>query len=179
MARGMKWMAAGSFLLTLVFVGLLFFGQDWALSFAITFGTCCYHFTMRLIVGCCVNGILHNRADYTKRWYQLCSFETAVYQALQVKKWKSHMPTYDPSCFDPKLHSWVEIAQAMCQAELVHEIIIPLSFLPLIAAIPFGAFPVFLITSLLSAIYDLSFVIMQRFNRPRVLRLIQKERAVH
>ena len=177
MARVMKWMAAGSFLLTLAFAGLLVCGQDWALAFSITFATCCYHFTMRLIVGYSVNGILHNKADYTKGWYQLRPFETAVHQAMQVKKWKSHMPTYDSSSFDPKLHSWEEIAQAMCQAEIVHEIIIPLSFLPLLAAIPFGAFPVFLITSLLSAIYDLSFVIMQRFNRPRVLKLIQKERA--
>ena len=55
--------------------------------------------------------------------------------------------------------------------------IVILSFLPLFAAIPFGAFPVFLLTSLLSAMYDLSFVIMQRFNRPRIIRLIEKERV--
>lgn len=174
----MKWAAAGSFLLTFAFIGLWFYGWDWALSFSITFGTCCYHFTMRLMVGYSVNGILHNKADYTRRWYQLQPFETAVYKVLQVKKWKSHMPTFDPASFDPKQHSWEEIAQAMCQAEIVHEIIIPLSFLPLMAAIPFGAFPVFLITSLLSAIYDLSFVMIQRFNRPRVIKLIQKERTV-
>ena len=87
------------------------------------------------------------------------------------------MPTYNPAVFDPKLHSWEEIAQAMCQAELVHEIIVLLSFLPLLAAIPFGAFPVFLITSLLAALYDFSFVIMQRYNRPRIIRFIEKERT--
>ena len=87
------------------------------------------------------------------------------------------MPTYDPSLFDPKLHSWEEIAQAMCQAELVHETIVVLSFLPLLGAIPFGSFGVFLITSVLAALYDLSFVIMQRFNRPRIMKLIAKERA--
>lgn len=87
------------------------------------------------------------------------------------------MPTYDPTCFDPKLRSWNEIAQAMCQAEIVHEVIVVFSFLPLLAAIPFGAFGVFLITSLLAALYDLCFVIMQRFNRPRILKFIEKERA--
>ena len=88
------------------------------------------------------------------------------------------MPTYDPSCFDPKIHTWAEIAQAMCQAEIVHEVIVVLSFLPLLAAIPFGAFPVFLITSLLAAVYDLTFVIMQRYNRPRIIKFIKKERVV-
>ena len=87
------------------------------------------------------------------------------------------MPTYDPKVFDSKLHTWDEIAQAMCQAELVHEVIVLLSFLPLFAAIPFGAFPVFLITSLISALYDLSFVIMQRYNRPRVVRIFEKRRS--
>ena len=61
----------------------------------------------------------------------------------------------------------------MCQAEIVHEVIVVLSFLPLLAAIPFGAFPVFLITSLLAAMYDLTFVIMQRYNRPRILKYLQ------
>ena len=66
----------------------------------------------------------------------------------------------------------------MCGAEVVHEVILVLSFLPLLAAFPFGSFGVFLITSLLAALYDLSFVIMQRFNRPRILRFIDKERTV-
>jgi hypothetical protein len=87
------------------------------------------------------------------------------------------MPTYDSSLFDPALHTWDEIAQAMCQSELVHEWNALLSFLPLLAAIRFGAFWVFLITSLLSAGYDLLFVAMQRFNRPRVLRMIQKRKG--
>lgn len=179
MAKAMKWAAAGSLLLSLVFIGMRLAGLDWAISFAITFGTCFYHFAMRLTVGYLLNHIMHNKANYTKGWYQLKSFEIPMYKALQVKKWKSNMPTYDTSAFDPKLHTWEEIAQAMCQAELVHEIIVLFSFLPLLAAIPFGAFPVFLITSLSAALYDLSFVIIERYNRPRVLKLIQKERAVH
>lgn len=84
------------------------------------------------------------------------------------------MATYDPSCFDSKIHTWDEIAQAMCQAELVHELIILFSFLPIFTAIPFGALPIFVITSVLAACFDAMFVIMQRYNRPRVLKLIDK-----
>ena len=87
------------------------------------------------------------------------------------------MPTYDSSFFDSKAHSWEEIAQAMCQAEIVHEVIVVLSFLPILAYIPFGALGVFIITSLLSACFDMMFVIMQRYNRPRIIKLINKRRS--
>lgn len=177
MARIMKWAAVLFFCVTAVFTGLYVGSCGWAIPWAITFGTCFYHFAMRLLVGYTVDGVMRNHADYKKSWYQLRSFETHLYKALRVKKWKGNMPTYDPACFDPKLHSWDEIAQAMCQAEIVHEVIVVFSFIPLLFAIPFGSFGVFAITSLLAACYDLSFVIMQRFNRPRILKLLEKERA--
>lgn len=175
MKRGMKWLTAVSFVLTVVFIGFTLSGCRWAISFAITFGTFFYHFAMRLLVGYGLNRVMNNRADYTKKWYRLRPFEEKLYGFLQVKKWKGRMPTYDPSLFDRRLHSWEEIAQAMCQAELVHEFIVVLSFLPLLAAIPFGSFFIFLTTSLLSAAFDLCFVIMQRFNRPRIIALIGRK----
>ena len=178
MAKVMKWITVISVLLTAVSTGLFILGANWALSFAITFGTFFYHFAMRLLVGHVLNAAMKNKADYTRAWYQLRPFEIGLYKALKVKKWKRSMPSYDPSLFDPKLHSWDEIAQAMCQAEIVHESIVVLSFLPLLAAIPFGTFGVFLITSLLAALYDLLFVIMQRFNRPRVLKCLQLSQTV-
>ena len=173
MAKVMKGTAVVSFLLTLLFTALCLSGFHWVLPVAITFGTCFYHFTMRLLVGYVLDRTMQNKADYYKPWYQLQPFEHKLYRVLKVKKWKSNMPTYNPSLFDPKLHSWDEIAQAMCQAEIVHEVIILFSFLPLLAAIPFGSFPVFLITSILAAMYDLTFVIMQRYNRPRILKYLQ------
>ena len=174
MAKTMKWAAVIFGLLTAVFTAIYFGGSDWALPYAITFATCFYHFAMRLLVGFVLDRVMGNKADYRKQWYQLHPLEERLYRFLRVKQWKGRMPTYDPSVFDPKLHSWEQIAQAMCQAELVHEVIAVLSFLPLLAAILFGSFPVFLITSVLSACYDLCFVIMQRFNRPRILKLIKK-----
>ena len=178
MKKAMYLATAISGFLTAVFVILVFSGLHWAMPYAITFATCLYHFAMRLLVGHRLNRIMRNQADYRKSWYQLRPIEKRLYKLFKVKKWKANMPTYDPSCFDPELHSWDEIAQAMCQAELVHEVIAVFSFLPLLAAIPFGAFWVFLITSVLSALFDLSFAIMQRYNRPRILRFIEKARTV-
>lgn len=178
MKKAMYLATAISGFLTAVFVILVFSGFHWAMPYAITFATCLYHFAMRLLVGHSLNRIMGNQADYRKGWYQLRPIENRLYKLFKVKKWKGNMPTYDPSCFDPALHSWDEIAQAMCQAELVHEVIAVLSFLPLLAAIPFGAFPVFLITSCLAALYDLCFVMIQRYNRPRIIKFINKERTV-
>ena len=65
----------------------------------------------------------------------------------------------------------------MCQAELVHETIALLSFLPIAAGIWFGAYPVFVATSLLSAGFDLLFVMMQRYNRQRIMVLLGRQRT--
>ena len=70
-------------------------------------------------------------------------------------------------------HTLVEVVQAMCQAELVHETIAVLSFLPIFAGFWVGAFPVFIITSVLAATFDMVFATAQRYNRTRVLRLIE------
>lgn len=145
------------------------------LPLAITSGTIVYHFVMRLMVGLAFHATMRNKADYRKRWYQVSKREMAVYEKLKVKQWKRRMPTYDPALFDPRLHTWEEIVQAMCQAELVHETIAVLSFLPILAGIWFGEYPVFIVTSVLSAACDMVFVIMQRYNRQRVTKLLNRK----
>ena len=144
-----------------------------AYSLAITFGTIAYHFLMRLIIGLVIGLIMENRADYTKKWYQCREWEKLLYKRIHIKKWKQTMPTYEPDYFDPRKHSWTEIAQAMCQAEVVHEVIIVFSFVPVVFSVWFGAIPVFVITSVLAAAFDLIFVMMQRYNRSRIVKLIQ------
>ena len=173
MAKIMKISALSSALLTLLFIILYTNTQSsLLLILAITAGTTAYHFIMRLLVGYIFDFLLHNRVDYNAPWFRPKTFEMRLYKSIGVKKWKGKMGTYDPKSFDPKLHSWEEIASATCQAELVHEVIIALSFLPLLAAIPFGTFPAFAVTSVLAACFDAIFVIMQRYNRPRTIKLI-------
>ena len=165
-------LTAAAVLLCILFIVLYVqTGAGCAESCAITFGTCSYHLLMRLAVGFAVNGCMHNRSDLTHAWFQQKQWEPALYKALRVKQWKKHIPTFAPENFSPALHTWDEIAQAMCQSELVHEIIVVLSFLPLAASVLFGAFFVFLLTALAAAGLELMFIITQRYNRPRILRL--------
>ena len=144
---------------------------------AITFGTTAYHFIMRLAVGGIVNGIYKNQFDYSTPWFQTKPCERAIYEKWNVKAWKEKLPSYDPSLFSLKEHSFHEIAQAMCQAEIVHELIIVLSFVPLLFSIWLGTFPVFLITSVAAAVFDSLFVIVQRYNRERIVRLAKRTKS--
>jgi len=172
MPKVMKFVTIFSFAVTIITTVLFYFlNKDIYLIMAITFGTTFYHLGIRLLVGALYNVGMSNRADYTKKWYQIHPWENRLYQVLNVKAWKDKMPTFNPEIFSYKKHSWNEIAQAMCQSELVHETNIILSFVPLIASKWFGSFYVFLITSVCGAVFDLLFVIMQRYNRGRIIKI--------
>lgn len=174
MKRQINLITAGSILLCACFcIIYLKSNAGVAFSMVITFGTISYHFLMRLIVGLFINNLMKNRADYKKKWYKCSKWEEGLYKRLNIKKWKQSMPTYEPDYFNPGKHSWDEIAQAMCQAEVVHEVIILLSFVPIMFSVWFGALSVFVITSVLAAAFDLIFVMIQRYNRSRIIKLIR------
>lgn len=165
-------------MITLILIALYkCYHMDFLLTLAISFGTTAYHFVMRLLIGYIVDYFMHNQANYHKKWYQSLPFEMKVYEILKVKDWKDKMPTYNPETFSLESHSFEQIVSAMCQAEIVHEFIVIFSFLP-IAVIPFfGAAPVFIITSILAACVDLMFVMIQRYNRPRIIKIIERRNS--
>ena len=73
-----------------------------------------------------------------------------------------------------------ELLHNMMQAELMHRIIMILSFVPILFILPFGAPIVFITTSILAALIDFVFVAIQRYNRPRVVKYIDcMERRKH
>ena len=171
----MKSLAAGTAIVTvLCSLWNLYAPRDWLLSAAITFGTTCYHLTMRLLVGL-IGSHIPVREDC--RWFQPREFEEKLYRVLRVKARKSAMPTYDPDAFSLRKNTLAQIIRNSCTAELVHTLILPFSFLPLLAARIWGAFPVFLVTSVLAALFDCGFIIMQRYNRPRLVRILKKKEA--
>lgn len=162
-------------------VGLLasgiayYFTQNAVLfSITVTLGTCFYHFVMRLIVGHGIDAIFHNKMNYNNWWFRERKFETRLYKILHVKKWKKHLPTYNSEYYDIKKHSIEEIIQVTCQSEVVHEINMVLSFLPVVFTIWFGSLVAFLITSCVAFCFDSVFVILQRYNRPRLRRLLKR-----
>jgi hypothetical protein len=69
-----------------------------------------------------------------------------------------------------------EVIGATCQAEIVHETIMALSLLPIILIPYLGAAVAFIITSVLSVLIDFAFVMLQRYNRPRLVQIKNRRR---
>lgn len=164
---------------SIVFLGclLIFGGEPW-ISLLITFATICFHFSVRLAVGAIVDKIAEKGLNYRTRWFVQGKTEARLYQFLKVKHWKLKLPTYAPDNFSLKKNTAERVVINMCAAELVHEINIAASLIPIIVsiAVPFlwNSLLVFVLTSAAAAIFDLLFVIIQRYNRPRMLRLVQR-----
>lgn len=143
-------------------------------TFGITAMTVCYHFTIRLFIGNIVDAIMCNEADWRKPWFRQRKFEEKLYKKLKVKRWKNRLPTIDENAFDLAKTPIERIIGATCQSEIVHELDVLASLAAILFAIPFGDLWVFLITSILGAAFDMIFVIMQRYNRPRLLRTLKR-----
>lgn len=167
-------------IVTIIFSILYYrFGRDWMLSVAVTFLTISYHFIMRLVVGQSVTVRYRNREfNMNSFGFRLHKFEPELYRQLKVKRWKSSMITARPEQFDLKDNDLKSLLHNILQAELVHRIIMVLSFVPILFIIPFGAPVVFIITSVLASFVDLQFVIIQRYNRPRVVRMIEMQKKL-
>lgn len=174
----MKTIAAVTSALTVFLTAAyLLLHQEWLLPWAISVGTTAYHFVMRLAVGYTIPMLTNYDFDYHHPWFQPRSWEPAFYKKLNIKNWKKDLPTYAPEQFSRQEHSLYRIIQNMCGAEVVHEIIMVLSFAPLLSVPVFGSSDVFLITSVLAALFDSIFVMAQRFNRPRLVRIYEKQEA--
>ena len=148
--------------------------DKWLLSAAITCGTICYHFTMRLLVGAAVPASF----DHRTKWFQPRKWEAALYRHLRLSRWKRRMPTYDPRKFSVTENTPKQLIANMCQAEVVHEVISLFSFVPVAFSAVWDSFGVFFVTSTLAAALDLTFVMLQRYNRPRLVRILEKQKGV-
>ncbi|MBN1892755.1 MAG: hypothetical protein JW780_08240 [Clostridiales bacterium] len=159
-----------------LFAGIHFFWDvPWALSASIACGMVAYHTLIRFLSPAILAAVSsHKRVDYRSRWFQPKVWEKKLFAFLRVKKWKKHGLTYDPSEFSLKVHTPDEIVRNMCRTELVHKVNILLSFSSLLFAIPFGAFPVFLFTAIVASLLECPLIVIQRYNRPHVIKMIEK-----
>lgn len=152
-------------------------------TLAITALTFFYHFAMRIAAGGAFLCVPNRFFALSNIPYRAFPFEKRLHGALRIKKVKSKIPTFLPYAFSLSDNSAEDVFISMRRAESVHVLCALLSFIPLLFSIPFGAFYVFLVTSLLSAAFDLLFVTVQRYNLPRVMRYmeryaLQKEKSV-
>lgn len=159
-----------------ILFGILFYyvKADIFLTLTITFGTACYHLIVRLLIAFAINAIYHNQMNCDRKWFYTSKLEQCLYHKIRVKQWKNRMPTYLPDTFRINRYTIDNVAKVMCQSEVIHELNVVFSFVPLLFSNFFGAFWVFFLTSAAAAVFDLSFVVIQRYNRPR-LAAVMKE----
>lgn len=141
----------------------------------ITAFTIMYHFWVRIIMGN-VSKLFKNHINYKQWWFKERKFEKKFYELLRVKKWKGKALTYNPESFSLKEHSLEEIVNTMSKSEVDHWINEAISLSTILFSIVWGQFWIFFITAIAAMIFDSQFIIIQRYNRPRLVRIIEKEK---
>jgi hypothetical protein len=99
------------------------------------------------------------------------------YHFIKVKKWKGKLPTYTPDNFNLHKHPLEEILQNMYVAELIHVFMFLASYISLLFCFITpdwrSSFWIFFVTGTGAALVEAIFVILQRFNRGRLLLILQ------
>lgn len=138
---------------------------------------CFYYFAVRTVIAPIVSTIFYKCSDklnYNNSFFREKKIEKPLYKILNVKRWKNKMITYNPDAYNIKNHTLDKIVLETCLSEIIHVVLIFLNFVPLLFAIHYGYFVVFLIASILMVCFEIMFIIIQRYNRPRLLKLMQK-----
>ena len=140
----------------------------------ITAFTIMYHFWVRIIMGN-VSKLFKKHISYKQKWFKERKFEKKLYKILKVKNWKDKALTYNPESFSLENHSLDEIANTMAKSEIDHWINEAISVSTIFFSLIWGKFWIFLITALAAMIFDSQFIIIQRYNRPRIVKLIERK----
>lgn len=152
--------------------------NDVCLFLGILFMTLSYHLIIRLVIGTFCDGALEDGIDPDNHWFADSDAEQALYRVIAVKTWKDKIPLPDAWKFSIKRRSLEDIIMESCRTEIVHEIGTIASLFAVLLTIPFGYLWFFILTSVIGGLFDLGFVIVQRYNRPRLMRTAAKKRML-
>lgn len=151
------------------------FEEKWVLIVGIVAFTIMYHFWVRIILGN-ISKLFRKNISYDQWWFKERKFEKKVYKFLNVKRWKGKVLTYNPNDFSLKEKSLEEIVNTTLKSELDHWINEAVS----VSTMFFGfiweeLWLAFLISAIVAMIFDAQFIVIQRYNRPRLIKIIEKE----
>lgn len=134
-----------------------------------------YHFWVRIIMGN-ISKLFKKHLSYKQWWFKEKKFEKGLYKFLKVKEWKGKALTYNPESFSVKDNSLETLANTMTKSEWDHwmnELIsvcsIFFAFIFKVTVIPF------LISAIAAMIFDSQFIVIQRYNRPRIVKLLERQ----
>ena len=139
----------------------------------ITAFTITYHFWGRIILGN-VSKLFRKHINYNQWLFKERKFEKKLYEILKVKKWKGKALTYNPEQFDLKENSLEQILNTMTKSEVDHWINEAISISTMFFGLIWGETWIFVLTAIAAMIFDGQFIVIQRYNRPRVIKIIEK-----
>lgn len=147
----------------------------------VLFGVLLYHFVMRLFFNWFCKNLKSRPWNNTNKWFRERNFEKAIYKILNVNKWKDSVPNYDPEDFDVRSKKLSKIISNSCRVEVTHLVIIAFGFLPILlplfmTGVGVGFWVLFWI-GVVAAICEVPFVIVQRYNRPRMLKAFHNQES--
>ena len=130
-----------------------------------------YHFGLRILMGNVTKffGVSREMSIFRQR-----SFEKKIFKLLRIREWKDKVLTFDPASFDFKNRTLSQLADTMARSELDHWINEIISVVSIFFFLIWGCFPAFFITAVAAMIFDAQFILVQRYNRPIVLRLMER-----
>lgn len=140
----------------------------------ITAFTITYHFWVRIILGN-VSKLFRKHINYKQWWFKERKFEKKLYEILKVKKWKGKALTYNPEQFDLKENSLEKIVNTMTKSEVDHWINEAISISTMFFGLIWGKAWIFILTAIAAMIFDSQFIIIQRYNRPRIVKILERE----
>ena len=139
--------------------------------------TIMYHFWVRIIMGNVLK-LFKKHITYKQYFFKEKKFEKKFYDLIKVKSWKDKVLTYAPQEFDLKENSLETVANNMAKAELEHWI----NSLISISTISFGfisnVFWPFIVSAIFAMAFETQFIVLQRYNRPRVVKIIEREEKI-
>ena len=130
-----------------------------------------YHFGLRIFFGNVTNKF---KINYSHPWYKPRKFEEGLYKLLMVRKWKEKVLTFEPDKYDFENVTLEQLATTMSKSELDHWINELLSIFSMLFIFVWGCASAFVISAVAAMLFDAQFIVVQRFNRPIVIRLINR-----
>ena len=133
-----------------------------------------YQFGLRILFGEITKRC---KINYRHPWYRRRAFEPKLYKLLRVRKWKDKVLTFDPAAYDFQHRTLEQLAATMAKSELDHWFNVLLSIGGIFFTLLWGCAPAFWISSVLAILFDAQFIVVQRYNRPIVVRLMERRAA--
>ena len=155
--------------------------MEWALIVGMIMGYTAIHFVLMFISAPIVFLFFRMKYNYHHNWFVTKKFEAKLHRVLKVKKWKTKIPTYDSMAYALSEQNIMKAIQMTCHAEIVHEVIAVLSYLPVLFGLVISKWELLIVLSTFFSMIHLLFSIVQRYNRPRLIRhyeRIQKSKLI-